>query len=78
VGSQVPQAGTLTALGYGTPAQGIADGDQVYQWNSATQAYKGVAEYDGGWEVEPTIAVAEGFFLNKKNAGSWKRDFSVN
>ncbi len=76
ISSQVPQAGKLVAdLKF--PA---ADGDVVYQWDVATQGYKspnGVefGEFGGG---EPTIAVGEGFFVNKSAAGSWDRTFSVN
>jgi len=76
VSSQVPQAGKLvTDLRY--PA---AEGDVVYQWDTATQKYKDpngfeFGEWGGG---EPNIAVGEGFFVNKAAATSWDRTFSVN
>jgi hypothetical protein len=80
VASQVPQAGKIqTDLGL-VPA----DGDQVLTFNADTQRYK-VYTYDGGeWlsdsptPVEPTIAVGEGVWVRKGNAGSWTRNFSVN
>lgn len=76
VGSQVPQAGALsTALGF--PA---ADGDAVYQWNAAGQAYAAPKSFVfGAWDPsEPTVAVAEAFFVDKGAAGTWTRNFSVN
>jgi hypothetical protein len=74
--SQVPQAGRLTAdLGY-TPAEG----DVVYQWDTAAQGYKAPNGYEfGEWSAgDPQIAVGEGFFLAKNGAGNWTRTFSVN
>jgi hypothetical protein len=74
--SQVPQAGRLTAdLGY-TPAEG----DVVYQWDTAAQGYKAPNGYEfGEWSAgDPQVAVGEGFFLAKNGAGNWTRTFSVN
>jgi len=73
--SQVPQTGALdTVLGF--PA---VDGDTVYQFNSATQAYVvhalDLGEWGGG---VPTPAVGESFFVKKTAAGNWTRTFSVN
>lgn len=76
VGSQVPQAGTLSGdLGYAA-----SEGDQVYQWDAAAQGYKAAVGYEfGSWSpADPTIAVGEGFFLNRNGAGAWTRNFSVN
>lgn len=75
ISSQVPQTGKLqTDLGY-TPA----DEDTVYQFTPATQQYAASAFTFGAWDPsEPTIAVGEGFFLQKQAAGSWTRTFSVN
>lgn len=76
VSSQVPQSGKLVAdLKF--PA---AEGDVIYQWDSAGQKYKApnaveFGELSGG---DPTVAVGEGFFVNKAAAGSWDRTFSVN
>ncbi len=74
-GSQVPQAGTLAALGYVG-----ADGDVVYQWDAAAQGYKAPNGFEfGAWSLgEPNIAVGEGFFIQKGAAGTWNRTFSVN
>jgi hypothetical protein len=76
VGSQVPQAGTIsTALGF--PA---GENDVIFQWNPATQSYKAASQYSfGAWDpAEPTVGVAEAFFTDKAVAGSWARTFSVN
>jgi len=76
VGSQVPQAGALsTALGF--PA---AENDAVYQWNPTTQAYNAAKSYVfGAWDPsEPTLGVAEAFFVDKAAAAAWTRNFSVN
>jgi hypothetical protein len=76
VASKVPQAGKLaTDLGY-TPA----DGDIVYQWDTAAQTYKQPNAFDfGAWTGgEPNLAVGEGFFLQRGAAGTWARTFSVN
>jgi hypothetical protein len=75
-GSQVPQAGTLgTALGYTA-----AEGDIVYQWDVDNQRYKAPNGFEfGSWSLgEPTVAVGEGFFLQKGAAASWTRNFTVN
>ncbi len=76
VSSQVPQAGKLVAdLKF--PA---TEGDVVYQWDTAAQKYKAANGFEfGEWgSGEPTIAVGEGFFVQKNGAGSWVRSFSVN
>jgi len=76
VSSQVPQAGKL-ATDLKFPS---AEGDVVYQWDSAGQKYKSPNAIEfGDWTGgEPSIAVGEGFFVNKAAAGSWDRTFSVN
>jgi hypothetical protein len=75
VASQVPQAGLMeTVLGYSK-----ADGDTVYQFDTATQNYKVSGVEFGGWSpAQPVLAVAEGVFVNKAAAGQWSRTFSVN
>jgi hypothetical protein len=78
VGSQVPQAGALTAvLGYAPKDQ-----DQVFTFNPVTHVYNPSTTYfgdpDNVWiPSEPTIAVGQGFFL-KTSAGAWTRSFTVN
>jgi len=76
--SQVPQAGKITTdLAYAP-----GDGDQVYQFDTTTQKYKGTASYDAlfaTWSAEPNLAVGEGFFI-KNNTGAarnWTRTFSI-
>jgi hypothetical protein len=78
--SQVPQTGRLTTdLLF--PA---TDGDQLLQFNNATQAFNPtvpsfVEGPGGGWfPTEPTIAVGTSFFVTKAAARSWTRTFSVN
>lgn len=72
--SQVPQAGTLTALGF--PA---AQGDTVFQFDAATQGFATATFAFGSWQpAEPSLAVGESVFVNKAAAGSWDRTFSVN
>jgi hypothetical protein len=76
VGAQVPQAGTLSGdLGF--PA---ADGDLLYQWDTANQRYRDPNGFEfGAWSLgDPQVAVGEGFFVSKNGAGSWTRNFSVN
>jgi hypothetical protein len=74
--SMVPQAGTLSALGY--VAQ---DGDTVYKYSAAQQGYitANYLELLGGWDtgLEPTLEVGEAMFLSKAAASSWDRDFTV-
>jgi hypothetical protein len=78
--STVPVSGTVTALGL--PA---AQGDTVYEWDKVGQAYVS-ASYDdieGTWlrngqPAVPQIDVGEAFFLFKRAAATWTRNFSVN
>jgi hypothetical protein len=76
VSSQVPQEGTAAALGY-LPL----NGDQLYFWNEATQAYL-ICTYDADFAAYdpalPTLGVGEAFFLRRSAAGAWTRTFSVN
>jgi hypothetical protein len=78
VSSQVPQAGTATELGLtGAP------GDQIFQFNVATQAYV-TSTYDDidnkflAGANEATFDVGEAFFIKKVAAGTWTRNFNVN
>jgi len=87
--SIVPQAGTLTSLGFPTGA--AADGMSYYSWNPVSQTYNQALTYfnfdppDQGWynssfvPTEPSPAVGEGFLLlNPQPPTSWGRLFSVN
>jgi len=74
--SQVPQAGKADALGF----VGV-DGDQIFQFNNATQQYS-IATFDGlsnAWAPAlGTLDVGQAFFLKAAVGGSWNRTFSVN
>jgi hypothetical protein len=74
--SIVPQAGTAAELGF----VGV-DGDQINQFDPATQGYS-VSTFDGlenAWlpALKP-LAVGEAFFLLANTGGTWTRTFSVN
>lgn len=78
--SQVPQAGTVGALGLT-----VNDFDTLYQWDTATQSYLIWTYFFGGWgdpvpgpPTEPTVAVGESFFLSTGTPYNWTRTFSVN
>jgi hypothetical protein len=82
VASQVPQAGTITALGYnGEP------GDTIYKFSNAS-GYRIYTfdEFNLDWEVNgtpevPSLGVGEGFFLLKApntTQTAWTRTFTVN
>jgi len=74
--SQVPQAGTLTALGL-APSQ-FSDFDTVYKFNTASQQYDIYTIAFGTWQPsEPALAVGESMWLQPAQAGSWNRTFTV-
>jgi hypothetical protein len=73
--SVVPQGGKLqTVLGF--PA---AIGDQVFKFDSGSQAYVlssfGFTGWDGG---EPDVEVGDAFFVNKATQTDWNRNFDPN
>jgi hypothetical protein len=74
--SMVPQRGTAKELGL--PGE---VGDILYQYNTATQSYDTSVfdPFDLDWlpALKP-LEVGEAFFLNKANAGTWTRTFTVN
>jgi hypothetical protein len=78
--SQVPQAGTLTALAFpGT------DFMTFNAWNPTNQIFNQAYLYFGGWfnpanqPQDPVVGVAEGFLISNPNAPiGWTRTFSVN
>jgi len=79
-GSKVPQAGRLqTDLGYAPSAN-----DKVLKWlnnGPSNQGYQiSTYDVDFGWDLEPNVAVGEGFFIQRNAAGAsqWTRQFSVN
>jgi len=73
--SQVPQAGLLqTDLAF--PA---VKGDTVYKFVSGAYVGYNVNNLTGKWSPsEPSVAVAESFFVKKKATVDWTRTFSVN
>lgn len=75
IASQVPQAGKIeTELGL--PAK---TNDKVYLYkNGAYQIFTRRASSWTGGTAEPSVEVAEGFFMQAVAAGSWTRSFSVN
>lgn len=76
VASQVPQAGTISQLGFvGEPA------DVIYKFSNATgYSVFTFDDLDLAWSPsEPSFAVGEAFFLLKNGASrQWTRTFSVN
>lgn len=77
VGSLVPQAGKVST-DLGLPVEA---GDAVYKFNVTTQKYE-LNTYAGGgiWlptMQEPTVDVAEGFWVSKVKAANWVRNFQV-
>jgi hypothetical protein len=77
--SQIPLAGTLTALQL--PASQLSDTDNVLQWNVATQSYISYTLLGGTWFggtlSEPTLAIGESMFLFPAKAGNWVQNFTV-
>jgi hypothetical protein len=76
VSSQVPQAGTAKDLGLVGAA-----GDQIFQWDVATQKYAASTFDDLANDWLPALtplAVGDAFFLKKVAAGTWTRTFNVN
>ena len=74
--SQVPQSGTAQALGF----VGV-NGDQIFQYNNATQQYATSTfdDLDNAWKPAlGTLAVGESFFLRAATGGTWTRTFGVN
>jgi len=75
--SQVPldQVALTGPEGQDFPA---ADGDIVYQFNTATQSYQ-IRSYDAidGWSIVPKPKLGEAFFVKKVAAANWTRTFTV-
>jgi hypothetical protein len=74
--STVPVAGTVASMNL--PA---VQGDRVFEWNSATQAFVTSAydDLDQAWLPAPAnLTVGEAFFIFKTAAATWTRNFNVN
>jgi hypothetical protein len=82
VSSQVPQAGTPGELGLpDTTAEGAANGDQIYRFDTATQQYtvSTFDDLDDAFSPAPAaLEVGEAVFLRRNAAGAWTRTFNVN
>jgi len=78
--STVPIAGPVTSMAFPS-----GQGDTIYEWDKATQAYVS-ASYDdidatwvrNGQPAVPVIDVGEAFFVFKVASAAWTRNFSVN
>jgi hypothetical protein len=74
--SQVPQAGLLSALGFNP-----VNANTVYQYAPDGNAFI-INIYDPtipGWDPsEPTVGIAEGFWIDSATGETWNRNFSVN
>jgi len=75
----VPQAGLITAQLQYDPT----GGDTLQQYDSNTGLFTTSQFIDLGpglqfWDNEPTIGVAEAFYLNTSTAKVWDRTFTVN
>jgi hypothetical protein len=80
--SQVPETGTLTALGF--QVDQLSDGDTFYQFNPGNQSYEIYVWFLGTWGnvgvdrfSEPTLGIGESMWFQTQNAGSWNRTFTV-
>jgi len=74
--SQVPQEAPVDTIGFVGK-----DGEQIYQFNNATQKYViyTVDSFSLTFSPPlPALKVGEGFFLKANAPGSWNRTFSVN
>jgi hypothetical protein len=72
--SQVPQAGTATALGLVGQ-----QGDTLYKWDPAAKQYVSTKFDDlvGDFDKTVNIGVGEAFYYNSKTAKTWHRNFTV-
>jgi hypothetical protein len=74
--SKVPQAGTLPNLGFNPTANAT-----VYQYaaDGASFIINSYATTDGFWDpADPSVGIAEGFFIDSSAAQNWSRNFTVN
>jgi hypothetical protein len=72
-GSQVPQAGDVTALGL---TDDLANFDGILKWTGT--AYESYTLTFGNWTPSvPTLDVGDAFFVNAGAATSWTRNFTV-
>ncbi|HBF03966.1 MAG TPA: hypothetical protein DDW77_12450, partial [Verrucomicrobiales bacterium] len=59
-----------------------AAGDVVFSWNGAgfdSNQYVVIPGVLEGWQpADPTLGVGDAVFVDKTEAGSWDRNFSIN
>ncbi len=74
--SSVVAQGGLLASELGFP---VENNDQVFLWDADGQQYD-PRSYFFGWGAagEPSVEVADAFFVNKANASAWDRNFDPN
>jgi hypothetical protein len=65
--SIVPIGGTADEIGL---TAGVGDFDQVLKWNTGTGDYD-VSTYFFGWDITPSLSVAEGAFINAGAPRQW-------
>lgn len=74
--SEVPQAGLLSALGFNPVGL-----NTVYQYAADGSSFI-INSFDPsipGWDPsEPTVGIAEGFWIDSASGETWNRNFSVN
>jgi hypothetical protein len=71
--SQVPQAGTATALNFP-----LEDGDQIFKFNATTGKYTVSSVVFGAWDAEPSLDVGEAVFVRTDSTTkNWTRTFDI-
>jgi hypothetical protein len=72
-GNQVPDSGTVTALGLVPP-----NGSELLKWNVGTQDFDIFDFFGGSWiPSAPVLDVGESFLLFSTSPFSWTRNFTV-
>jgi hypothetical protein len=75
IGSQYPQAGTITAL----QLTNVTSGDVIYSFNNGV-GYNPPNVYDpdeGGWATPPNLNVAQGIMYKSVGAKPWVQHFPM-
>jgi len=77
-----PEASDATTLGITAAIPAAPSGSQVLLFNEGTQTYSISTRvgFGTGWSpaTPPSLGVAQGFFFNTKNPGTWTHTFNVN
>jgi len=56
----------------------VENNDQVFLWDAGSQQYDPRSYFFGWSGGEPSVGVADAFFVNKANASNWDRNFDPN